>query len=114
MHKPTALPHVLQVRVASKTATRGVSARGEAYFWNNAAADVIKPDGFETAAMVMESIASRPLAVVVGVAAGSTGRNDDAGNDDAGASHDRPVDNSDETRPEEGSGAVTAELLDQQ
>jgi len=59
--------------------------------------------------MVMESIASRPLAVVVGVAAGSTGRNNDAG-----ASHDRPVDNSDETRPEEGSGAVTAELLDQQ
>ena len=36
------------------------------------------------------------------------------GNDDAGASHDRPVDNLDETRPEKGSGAVTAELLDQQ
>ena len=73
MHKPAALPHVSQVQVASKTATGGVSTRGEAYFWNNATADVIKPDGFETAVMVVESIASRPLAVVVGVATGSTG-----------------------------------------
>ena len=47
--------------------------------------DVIKPDEFKTVAMVVKSIASCPLAVVVGVAVGSTGRNNDTG-----AVHDRP------------------------